>query len=265
MILSSCSGLPQPGPDLKGRMDLAVDGKALLTEAAQAAGDPWRRCERVEMQLSGEWCDLVERLQPGLVDSGFRKRSTEVYEPGLGRVTQRHTGPLGTKEVTRSGRNIAVRVNGAVVEDTEKTASAALVADAYALFGFGASWLVAKGSHFQVIDKKRLAEESCWLVSMEIKPGFGESERDWVIAWIGSETRRLHRVQMTLFGLESTAGADVDVVFNDWLSGPHGTQWAGHYVEYVQRPILTKAHEWRLESIKVQRSIAAQRGKRAQR
>ena len=264
-MLCSCSALPRPGSDLHKRVNSGLEAKALLTQAAKASGDPWQRCQRVEMQLSGEWCGIVERLQPGLVDSGFRKRSTEVYEPQLGRVTQRHTGPLGTKEVIRRGREIVVRVNGERVEDAEKKASAALVADAYGLFGFGASWLLANGDDFQVIGNKRFADEPCCLISTELMPGFGESEKDWVIAWIGVHTKRLHRVQMTLFGLDSTAGADVDVVFGEWFSGPHGTQWAGHYVEHVQRPILTKAHEWRLEALQVQLNKEAVPGDRAKR
>jgi hypothetical protein len=227
------------------------EGKRWVLDAAAAAGDPWKRCERVEMVLSGEWRRIVEKLQPGLVDSGYRKRSVEVYEPRLNRVTQTHTGPMGSKRVLRSGRDLELRFDGVLATDPEKRASAALVADAYGLFGFGASWLADKGTDFELIGRKTLAGESCRLVQVTLTPGFGNSERDWVIAWIGEETKRLHRVQMTLLGLESTAGADVDVVFSEWRTGPKNTTWAGRYVEHVQRPILTKAHEWQLDSLTV--------------
>lgn len=249
LLLASCSVLPRPGAELDG--DQPERAEALVREAAAAAGDAWRRTERVEMRLSGEWRRVVEKLQPGLVDSGFRKESVEIYEPKKGRVTQTHEGPLGTKEVRRSGREVVVLFNGVEETDAEKRASAALVADAYGLFGFGASWLAEKGDDFEVVGERRFAGEECVLVQAVARPGFGESEEDWVIAWIGRGSKRLHRVQMTLFGLESTAMADVDVVFSEWCAGPKGTQWAGRYVEHVQRPILTKAHEWVMEELRV--------------
>jgi len=248
--ISSCSVLPRPGAghEVVGE---APSGRALVEASAEAAGDAWRRTERVEMRLSGRWQPIVEKLQPGLVDSGFRKTSVEVYEPRKGRTSQRHEGPLGTKVVRRENGKVELRFNGVVEEDAEKRASAALVADAYGLFGFGASWLAARGSDFRVIGVREFAGERCWMVEAVVRPGFGEAAQDWVIAWIGQESKRTHRVQLTLFGLESTAMADVDVVFSDFQAGPMGTWWAGRYVERVQRPILTKAHEWELEGLKV--------------
>jgi hypothetical protein len=45
--------------------------------------------------------------------------------------------------------------------------------------------------------------------------------------------------------------ADVDVVRSAFRAGPKGTEWAGRYVEHVQRPLLVKAHEWVLEDVRV--------------
>jgi hypothetical protein len=75
------------------------------------------------------------------------------------------------------------------------------------------------------------------------------SEADGVIAWIGNQTKRLHRVQLTLNGLESTAGADVDVTFGNFRPGPEETEWPHHFVERIRRPINAKAHEWKLTTI----------------
>jgi hypothetical protein len=228
------------------------EGAEWVRRAAEVEGDAWRRVKRVEMRFSGEWRRIVERLQPGLVDTGFRKRSVEVYEPGLGRVRQTHEGPMGTKVVTRTGRKVEVVYNGVREEDEVRRASAALVADAYGLFGFGASWLQERGREFRVVGRRSFAGEKCVLVEALVRPGFGESKEDWVIVWIGEGTRRVHRVQLTLFGLESTAMADVDVVRSAFRAGPKGTEWARRYVEHVQRPLLVKAHEWVLEGIEVE-------------
>ncbi len=251
VILGACSSLPKPG---SGLAEVSGMGKGTewVRRAAEVEGDAWSKVERVEMRFSGEWRRIVERLQPGLVDTGFRKRSVEVYEPGKGRVTQTHVGPMGTKVVTRTRREVEVVYNGVREGDAVKRASAALVADAYCLFGFGASWLQERGKDFRVVGRRSFAGEECVLVEAVVRPGFGESKEDWVIAWIGEETRRVQRVQLTLFGLESTAMADVDVVRSAFRAGPKGTEWAGRYVEHVQRPLLVKAHEWALEAIKVE-------------
>jgi hypothetical protein len=251
VTLGACSSLPKPGSGLVEVRGLG-DGAEWVRRAAEVEGDAWRRAKRVEMRFSGEWRRIVERLQPGLVDTGFRKRSVEVYEPGLGRVRQTHVGPMGTKVVKRTGREVEVVYNGVREKDEVKRASAALVADAYCLFGFGASWLQERGRDFRVVGRRSVAGEDCVLVEAVVRPGFGESKEDWVIAWIGEETRRVHRVQLTLFGLESTAMADVDVVRSRFRAGPKGTEWAGCYVEHVQRPLLVKAHEWVLEGIEVE-------------
>ena len=77
------------------------------------------------------------------------------------------------------------------------------------------------------------------------------SEADGVIAWIGDETQRLHRVQLTLLGLESTAGADVDVTFSDFQAGPYGTEWPREFDERIRRPFDVPAHRWRMTGLKL--------------
>lgn len=250
-MLSACSALPKPGSGLKA-IDSGKRGEDWVREAALASGDAWGRAESVEMRYSGEWRRIVERLQPGLVDSGYRKRSVETYQPRVRRVIQTHTGPMGEKKVVRSKGEVEVVYNGVKEADEVKRASAALVADAYCLFGFGASWLNKRGADFKVVGNRVFAGEPCVLVEAVVKPGFGLSEEDWLIAWIGKNSLRVHRVQLTLFGLESTAMADVDVVRSEFRKGPMGTEWPGRYVEHVQRPILVKAHEWVLEDLKME-------------
>ena len=253
LSLTSCTSLPRPGDAGGGPASVSAgpDASALVAASARQAGDPWRNASRVVAAFSGRWSGAVEALQPVLVDSGFRKSSVETYDTRSGAVIQVHSGPAGTKLVERTADGVTVRRNGRAERKRGDLAAAALVADAYRLFVFRASWLAARGGDFQLLGRRRLAGEECWLVQAMVEPGFGFSERDWVIAWIGAETMRTHRVQLTLFGLESTAGADVDVTFSDWIDGPRGGEWPASYVERVRRPFDIMAHAWRLQSLRV--------------
>ncbi len=248
--LVSCTTLPRPGAE-RVPPQQAPDGEQLITSSARESGSAWQQARKVKVHFTGNWAGPVVRLQPVLTDVEFRKSSVETYSPQSGQVIQIHNGPGGTKKVVRTPQSISVKFNGEPADDPEQLAAAALVVDAYQLFTFGASWLFDRGSNFQVIGQRKLNGESCWLVQAEVVPGFGLSERDWVIAWIGEQSLRTHRVQLTLNGLESTAGADVDVTFNDWQRGPQGTLWPTSYVERVRRPFDILAHTWQMAKVEV--------------
>jgi hypothetical protein len=186
-----------------------------------------------------------------LVDAGFRKSSTEIYTPGRNSVSQLHRGPAGEKRVQRSPGNLEIWRNGEVSRGTEERRAAALVADAYTLFTFGSSVLKERGTSWRLLGRRMLHGESCQLIAGTLRPGLGESSADGVIAWIGLETKRLLRLQFTLNGLESTAGADVDVTFNDFQPGPYGTEWPRHFLERVRRPLDVKAHEWKMTNLTI--------------
>ena len=80
---------------------------------------------------------------------------------------------------------------------------------------------------------------------------FGMFAADGMIVWIGDETQRLQRAQASLLGLESTAGADVDVTFGDFQPGALGTEWPRYFNERVRRPFDVQAHEWRMTNLQV--------------
>jgi hypothetical protein len=252
LLTPSCtSTLPVPEVSLQSRGDKGAE--QLLRDASRRAGDPWQRLREVEVDLDGEWTRIAAKVQPVLVDAQFRGSSTERYRPGSGEVTQRFRGPGGEKRVERDPGHIAVWRNGERDTDQDSTDAAALVADAYVVFTFGASVLRERGSGWLLTGHRQLSGERCALLSGTVKPGFGPSDADGVIAWIGEDTKRLHRVQITLLGLGSTRGADVDVTFDDFRPGPHGTEWPHHFVERVRRPINVKAHEWRMTGIRATR------------
>jgi hypothetical protein len=252
-ILASCSSLPAPIANPAEESQFDPDALALLRASSQKSGNPWQKLRRVSVQYDGEWTAIAKRVQPILVDAGFRKSSTETYFPREGKVIQIHRGPDGEKSVTRLPGSIKVQRNGAPDTEAEPSAAAALVADAYTVFTFGSSVLLDRGSGWRVLGQRELAGERCTLISGTMSPGFGISKSDGVIAWIGDRSKHLLRIQLTLEGLESTAGADVDVTFGDFQPGPHGTEWPRHFVERVRRPFDVKAHEWRMISLKVSR------------
>ena len=224
---------------------------ALLKRSSETAGRPWQRLASVTVDYEGNWSPLAKALQPVLVDAGFRQASSETYQPGETRVLQIHRGPAGEKRVRRTLTEVMVRRNGVTDNSTESREAAALVADAYIVFTFGSSVVYERGSCWQILGQGSLAGESCTLLAGTMRPGFGMSNADGVIAWIGNESSRLLRIQLTLNGLASTSGADVDVTFGDFRSGPDGTEWPHHFLERIRRPISAKAHEWRLTKLSI--------------
>jgi hypothetical protein len=247
-LFSSCSTLPRPGADAGPASP--GNAAALLRQSARAHGDPWMNYQRVDTAYAGEWSAIATRLQPVLTDPGFRKDSVETYRPRQQSVRQLHTGPDGTKEVRRTGRRIEVRNNGTRSGgDGEVLDAAALVADAYTSFLFGTSWLSVKGRELRVLQPRELDGESCQLVAGSLAPGFGAAAGDDFIAWIGTESRLLKRLQFSLNGLDSTRGADVDVVFSEHWKAADGSVWPGRFVEHIQRPVKAKAHEWRMTAL----------------
>jgi len=251
LLLAACSSLPNPNLP-SGQVSEA--GVKLLEKSAAKAGKPWRRLHQVEVAYEGEWTRIVQKLQPELVNADYRKSSREVYFPRLNRVEQTHTGPRGTKTVRRTPGKVEVSFpQDRPPTEVEKDA-AALVADAYTMFTFGADYLLTRGHQWRIwpaMQRQEIDGDPCTLVFGMLKPGVGRSEEDRVIAWISQRDYRLRRVQFTLNGLESTAGADVDVTFSDFQPGPQGTEWPRHFLETVRRPLTVKAHEWRMMDLKV--------------
>lgn len=249
VLLVSCSSLPDPRtPPVAGE----TEARRLLEQSAKRAGHPWRRLREVEVVYDGEWAQLVRRLQPVLVDAGFRQGSTERYGPSQGRVEQIHRGPKGIKRVLRTPGAVEVFFNDKPASSPDERAAAALVADGYAMFLFGSDWLLAHGSDWRLDPSAPplpVNGDPCRRVFGVLRPGLGFAREDRVVAWISERDLRLRRVQFTLGGLASTAGADVEVTFRDFQPAPRGTEFPRHFVETVQRPLKIPAHDWRLTEL----------------
>lgn len=250
VLLVSCSSLPDPRTAPAGG---EVEARRLLERSAERAGRPWSRLREVEVTYDGEWARLVRRLQPVLVDAAFRQGSTERYWPSQGRVEQTHRGPVGVKRVVRTPGAVQVWFNDKPAVSKDACDAAALVADGYSLFLFGSDWLLAHGRDWRLAPAATLLPvdgDPCRRVFGVLRPGLGVAREDRVVAWISERDQRLRRVQFTLEGLDSTAGADVEVTFRDFQPGPRGTEFPRHFVETVQRPLKIPAHDWRLTALR---------------
>ncbi len=241
-LLASCSSLPLPGPRVvAGSQPAAVE---VLERAARLQGDPWKNRQRVDVAYEGEWSFIATKLQPVVTDPEFRRCSEETYRPRQRQVEQLHHGPGGSKRVLRKGRDTQVLFNGLRSQDEEVIGAAALVADAYTIFLFGPSWLGANGRDFRLLKERSMDHESCHLVAGRLSPGIGSTAEDHFIVWIGKDSGQMKRFQFSVNGLDSTRGADVDVTFWNYIKAEDGSSWPTRFTEYIQRPILTKAHEW---------------------
>lgn len=244
----------------------AVD---LLMQSAEAHGfSALSGMHDVNVAYSGRWHGLIGKLQPSLVDAGFRGGSEERILLPDNLMGQAHVGPRGRKQVFRHAypkRQGDVRVwfNGEEALDTDRRAAAALVADGYSLFLLG-PMLLAKylqaGRQFvmqvtgieQLFDGKR--QYTCDVLRIEMQPGIGLSDADQLALYIDRESRLMRRVRFSLEGLESTRGALVEVDTWDSVS-LHGVQWPTRFHEKLLRPAPLPVHDWHLTGLDVDRGL----------
>jgi hypothetical protein len=92
----------------------------------------------------------------------------------------------------------------------------------------------------------------CEVLQIELRPGIGRSEMDRVELWIDRSTHLMHRVRMSLNGLESTRGALVDI---DTFAHRRvfGIQWPTQFHERLLRPVPLDVHDWRLTGLDINR------------
>ncbi|TDU81848.1 hypothetical protein EI77_01160 [Prosthecobacter fusiformis] len=253
VALPQCTSLPRPGTSSPAEATSDKEARSVLELSAKTSGQAWQRHQAVEVGYRGQWSRLSPKIQPVLVDEGFRHGSVEIYQPRKKRVSQTHRGPAGLKTVLRQGREPAVvSYNSQKSDDPESISAASLVADAYTLFLFGSSWLLENADDFSQLGARTVEGDRCDLIQCEIHPGLGDSEADFVIAWVSQKSGKLRRVQFSLNGLDSTRGADADVTFHDFITASDGSVWPTRFVEYVRRPFVFKAHEWQLTDLKLE-------------
>ncbi len=250
----------------------APEAQALLARSAAAHGlDALSRFNDLSVSYAGEWPALVGRLQPALVDSGFRGGSEErLLLRGQRLVAQAHAGPRGRKQVVRRtahGAQGDVRVwfNGEEARDGERRAAAALVADGYALFLLGpmllaGRWAAERSPAVELAGAERIVLDGrghdCDVLRVRIAPGLGFSEAERLALFIDRGERLMRRVRFTLDGLDSTRGAIAEVDAFGHVTA-HGVRWPTRFHERLLRPLPLPVHDWRLTGLDVDRGLDA--------
>ncbi|MEO8043909.1 MAG: hypothetical protein ABI674_03300 [Spartobacteria bacterium] len=253
-LLASCAS-PQISSSPTNRTDSRA--VALVAAARQAqGGKAFDRIRDVSVRYQGEWAPIGPRFQPVLSDTQFRRGSEErlLLRPRL--MAQQHTGPSGKKVVVRTSDKVGVAYNGAPTADPEVERAAALVADAYTMFLLGPFYFDRPGVVLSLAGEETVDNSPCDKVLAVLRPGFGFAEEDRVVLFIDRASKRLRRVRMTLNGLESTRGAEVDVTFRDFRAIA-GLVWPTDFDERIRVPFQLHAHHWQMLGLTINRGFRA--------
>jgi hypothetical protein len=254
ILLAGCASFPRATPD--DRYDDGLSAEQIFDACMAAHGGDIREYPGdINLSTDGRWYKLIQRIQPIVSDAGFRVISEERYRPRDGLYSVHHEGPLGAKQVVRSGDAITVYYNGAREVEPVKIRATAMTNDAFRMFHFGPGFLKARASSMVRIRDARESGRVYRRLIATVRPGFGESADDQVVLWIDAESSRLFRVHMTLNGFESTQGAHVDTTFLDYRQvGPYLLPVRFH--ERVRGPLRIDAHDWHTTGIDLDRGWA---------
>lgn len=242
-----------------------AEAAARLRESAEAHGlAAYRQLTDINVSYNGQWRPLVGRIQPEIVDEGFRGSSQERLVPSAGVVAQAYTGPKGTKQVwwRRGGRSpgdpgeVAVWFNGVRSTDLGAQQAAALVAEGYGLFLLGPLWLMDRGLRMRRAGTERVDGRLCDVVEVWMSPGLGRVATDRVAVFIDRVGGLTRRVRFTLEGFPNTRGAvaEVDTFDHERRAG---VVWPMRSYERIVHPLSLPAHDWRITGLDVNRGYAA--------
>lgn len=233
---------------------------ALLLESAQAHGlQAYRLITDINVAYGGRWRPLINRVQPEVVDIGYRGPSQERLMPKLGINAQAYTGPQGRKQVVwqRQPAQVAVWYDGQLSSNEPLQQAAAMVADIYGFFLLGPLWLVDRGLPWALVGTQQVDGRLCDVVESAIAPGFGFSPRDRVALCIDRVDRITRRMRFTLEGFPGTRGAVAQTDTFDHQNR-FGVTWPMRSFEAVLHPLRLPAHDWFISGLDVNRGYAAQ-------
>lgn len=234
-----------------------------LQESAEAHGlAAYRALTDINVSYSGEWRPLIDRIQPELVDAGYRGTSEERVMPAAGVVAQAHTGPMGRKQVAwRRNRKapdageVAVWFNGIRSNDPAAQDTAALVAEGYALFLLGPMWLVDRDLQMQLAGTEQVDGRLCDAVNIWLAPGLGKVANDRLVVYIDRAESVTRRMRFTLEGFAGTRGAVAEVDTFEHARR-FGVLWPMRSYERLLHPLPLPVHDWRITGLDVNRGYA---------
>jgi hypothetical protein len=275
-LLGGCSTpLPLAGGAPRPAGGAPSPGAQRLLASAQAHGlDAYRRLSDINISYDGQWRPAIDRIQPEVVDIGFRGASQERLVPGLGINAQAYKGPKGDKHVLWQRAHgvglaalgdIAVHFNGQPSSGTGPLTAAAVVAECYALFLLGPLWVLDRltarqanpGLTAELTSTARVDNRLCDVVQVWLAPGLGQAPLDRVALYIDRDDHTTRRLQFTLEGYGGTRGA---VAETDTFEHQrrHGVLWPIRSFERVVHPLHIAVHDWYITGLDVNRGYTPQ-------
>ena len=267
---ASLTGCVNPLPKVAGGVDRHdPDAWTLIEESAEAHGGSvaFAEVRDVAVRYDGTWLNGIWKLQPQLVDRGYRGSSEErllLTGPTSPVVAQYHAGPEGFKRVVRAGGRTDVTYEARDGEPPwtgkgqpgRAGEAAAMVADAYRMFLTGPFFFL---QHPGPPDARAAEPDTvdgvlCDQVLVRLRPGLGVAAEDRVLLSIGRDDRRLRRVRFSLNGFSKTRGATADVTLSEHVERA-GLWWPTAYLETVRFPIDREVHRWALTGLDVNRGL----------
>lgn len=256
-LLGACgTPLPLTGP---APMASANPGRQRLMDSAMAHGlEAYRRITDINIGYDGQWRPLINRIQPEVVDAGYRGPSQERLLPAAGINAQAYSGPLGQKQVWwRQGSDtapgeVAVWFNGQPSQQPAQLSAAAVVAECYRLFLLGPLLLADRALPTQLDGTARVEGRLCDVVQVWLRPGLGQVAQDRVALYIDRADSITRRLLFTLEGFAGTRGAVAEVTTFDHQQR-HGVLWPMRSYERVAHPLNLPAHDWFVTGLDVNR------------
>jgi hypothetical protein len=268
-LLGACS-TPLPLTGRPGTIDAAAQQR--LLQSAEVHGlDAYRRITDINIAYDGQWRPLINRIQPEVVDAGFRGSSQERLLLAAGINAQHYQGPKGRKFVSwqRGGGQagdgkVDIWFNGQPSNEQAMLTAAALVAEIYGLFLLGPLWLMDPGTGqrssrvtaLQLASTENVDGDICDVLQAWLAPGWGLSKLDRVALCISRADNITRRMRFTLEGFAGTKGAVAETDTYDHQQR-HGVLWPMRSFERVLHPIALPAHDWRITGLDINRGYDA--------
>lgn len=275
LALPGFAGCASPLP-LNQSASAADDAQALaqavaqkrLLDSAQAHGlEAYRAINDINIGYDGKWRPLIDRVQPEVVDAGYRGAAQDRLLPKAGVVAQAYRGPRGNKQIlwrrgdARGAQPASVQVwyDGVASADEARRSAAAMVAECYGLFLLGPLWLVGRNGRdgltlppAQLAGTERVHGRLCDVVQVDLLPGIGLSPRDRVALLVDRDDSVTRRMRFTLEGFTGTRGAVAEV---DTFEHQRrfGVLWPMRSYEEVVHPLRLPAHDWYVTGLDVNR------------
>jgi hypothetical protein len=271
-LLGAC-GTPLPLTATAPTNASAAAAQRLAASANAHGLAAYRQITDINISYGGQWRPLINRVQPEVVDEGFRGPSQERLMPPLAVVAQAYAGVKGKKQVFwQRGKSVAaagraqgqsaVWFNGQPSQRDSELAAAALVAECYGLFLLGPLWLASRQAAglavpAEVAGTERVHGRLCDVINVWLRPGFGHSASDRLSVLIDRDDHVTRRLRFTLEGYEGTRGAVAEVDCFEHARR-FGLLLPMRSYEEVVHPLRLPAHDWFVTGLDVNRGYGVE-------